>query len=75
MDAAFQTARYPSYTTAELRKFAADGGGNAAMMLAEIDRREAVAAGDMTNATPGERLRALRFLDPEVRNNGTRIGL
>lgn len=62
MDAAFKTAAYPSYTTDELRGFiaAVAHGPATERMVAEIARREAVAAGDMSRATPGERLRAIR---------------
>jgi hypothetical protein len=60
-DAAFATAKYPSYTTAQLEGFIAEGKGNAAM-VGEIERRAAVAAGDFSRATPGERLRAVRGL-------------
>ncbi|MHB0785593.1 hypothetical protein [Bradyrhizobium sp. 5.13L] len=67
MDAAFAQAAYPAYTTAELRLYVRQGAPDAddpiatiAKMTAEIDRREAVLAGDMSRATPGERLRAIR---------------
>lgn len=67
MDAAFKTAPFASYTIAELRLFVRQGAPHAAdpietiaKMTAEIDRREAVLAGDMSQATPAERLRAIR---------------
>jgi hypothetical protein len=56
MDSAFTTAPYASYTTAQLNAFTTAGRGNA-VMLAEIDRRAARDAGDMSVMTPGERLR------------------
>lgn len=56
MDSAFPTAAYPGYTTDQLRTMALTS-VNAPKMLAEIARRERVAAGDMSVATPGERLR------------------
>ena len=59
MDAAFPTAAYPSMTIGDLRDRRAHGTANA-VQLTELARREAVEAGDMTRATPGERLRAVR---------------
>lgn len=56
-DAAFKTAAYPSYTTAELRDYIAGGFDYNGSAKAEIARREAVAAGDVSAMTPGERLR------------------
>ncbi len=61
-DSAFATAAYPSCTTAELEALRAHGTINA-RQLSELARREAVAGGDMTQATPGERLRAVRAAD------------
>lgn len=71
MDAAFKTAAYPAYTTAQLREFVADYDPATALdkfrapqaiadMKAEITRREAVAAGDVSVMTNGERLRFAR---------------
>lgn len=62
-DAAFKTAPYAAYTTDHLRAVVDHIGADSATrdkMAREIARRAEVAAGDMTNATPGERLRALR---------------
>ena len=59
MDSAFATAPYSGYTTDQLRVMAQTS-ANAAKMLAEIDRRERVAAGDVSVMTPGERLRHAR---------------
>ena len=61
-DAAFKTAPYPAYTTAELLAVIADGRGNPTM-LAEIARRAARDAGDTSVMTPGERLRRARGID------------
>ena len=58
-DAAFQTAPYPGYTTAQLTAAIAAGRGNP-IMLAEVARRAARDAGDASVMTPGERLRAAR---------------
>lgn len=61
-DAAFRTAKYPSYTTAELRQMlAASKGGNVRgvtedhryEMADEIDRRAKVEAGDVSAMTDG----------------------
>lgn len=63
MDAAFKTAAYPGYTTAELEAAYAKYSGipghgeTAAKMQAEIDRRFAVSLGDVSVMTAGERLR------------------
>lgn len=59
MDSAFPTAPYPGYTTAELEAAVAAGRGNP-VMLGELERRRAVAAGDRSQMTAGERLRAVR---------------
>lgn len=60
-DAAFKTGKYPGYSTAQLREFVAEQNdrspGITVAMQAEIARREAVAAGDTSQMTPGERLR------------------
>ena len=56
-DAAFKTAPYAAYTTAQLRAFIAEGRGND-VMAAEITRRERRDAGDRSVMTPGERLRS-----------------
>lgn len=68
MDAAFPTAKYPGYTTAELglKVIRHEEGTTtlpAAMLAgikAEIARRAKVKAGDRSVMTPGERLRAAR---------------
>lgn len=59
MDSAFKTAPYPACTTAQLRDAVAAGRGNP-VMLAELERREKVAAGDRSVMTDGERLRVVR---------------
>lgn len=56
-DAAFKTAAYPAYTTAELRDYVSGGFDYNGSAKAEIDRRAKVAAGDVSVMTPGERLR------------------
>lgn len=65
-DAAFRTAKYPGYTTAELQKIIEDSkGGNVPgitedhrfEMADEIGRRAKVKAGDVSVMTEGERLR------------------
>jgi hypothetical protein len=56
MDNAFTGRAFPGFTTAELRAKVANGCGSA-KMVAEIARREAVANGDMSQASTGERLR------------------
>lgn len=60
MDAAFKTAPFPGYTTAELEAFIARGSAKAPAMRLEIERRAKVAAGDRSVMTDGERLRAVR---------------
>lgn len=55
-DAAFATAAYPSYTTKELLAFISAGRGNE-KMVAEVARRDRVAAGDVSVMTSAERLR------------------
>ncbi len=60
MDSAFATAPYSGYTTDQLRQMVSRPSANARAMWAEIDRREKVAAGDMSVMTPGERLRHAR---------------
>lgn len=58
MDAAFPSAKYPAYTTVELRAMAATETGPAlAVMIAELERRARRDAGDVSVMTPGERLR------------------
>lgn len=59
MDSAFKTAPYPGYTTQELRDMLRTR-PCCAPIMDEIHRREKVAAGDMSVATPGERLRAAK---------------
>jgi hypothetical protein len=56
MDAAFKTAAYPAYTTAELQATIAAGRGNPSME-AEVARRILVEAGVTSAMTDGERLR------------------
>ena len=57
MDSGFKTAPYSGYTTDQLRQMVSKPSAKARDMWAEIGRREAVAAGDMSCATAGERLR------------------
>ena len=57
--AAFNTAPYAAYTTAQLAAAVSEGRGTD-KMVGEIARRAKVAAGDYSVATPGERLRAVR---------------
>jgi len=59
MDVAFKSAPYPAYTTAHLEAEIAAGRGNP-KMVAEVARRHAVKAGDVSQMTAGERLRAAR---------------
>lgn len=62
-DAAFKTAAFPGMTTKELEEaYAAKSkvvgyGDVAEKMQAELDRRAAAKAGDVSAMTPGERLR------------------
>lgn len=63
MDAAFPTAKYPGYTTKQLKDWIAEGKGTP-LMVAEIARRDAVEAGDWNQMTPAERLRAGRGRSP-----------
>jgi hypothetical protein len=64
-DAAFRTAKYPAYTTAELSRWVADHTAGKSLLAAnqyhdvcgEITRRAKVAAGDVSVMTDGERLR------------------
>lgn len=62
-DNAFRTAYFPGYTTAQLKE-KLNGVGmlmeTVILMEYEIDRREKVAAGDVSVMTPGERLRHAR---------------
>ena len=59
MDNAFSGRAFPGFTTAELvAKVAA--GSDDARIIAEIARRKAVAAGDVSKMSPGERLRFAR---------------
>lgn len=75
MDAAFKTAAFPGFTTQKLRERVAGWEVNNAAaraaglhagvdiyerMRSEIERREKVAAGDVSVMTPGERLRHAR---------------
>lgn len=57
MDAAFTTAKYPAYTTADLEAFIEAGAHGAEAMRAEINRRERAKNGDRSVMTPGEKLR------------------
>lgn len=61
-DSAFKSAPFAGYTTDELRAFLAGNPLPSAIenMRREIARREAVANGDYSQATDGERLRAVR---------------
>ncbi|MBZ9847207.1 hypothetical protein LB565_04290 [Mesorhizobium sp. CA14] len=64
-DTAFKTAPFASYTTEQLRAHIANihpysGTDTAERMSAEIARREAVAAGDVSVMTPSERLRFIK---------------
>lgn len=69
MDAAFKTAPFPGYTTAELKAAVARRREEPRILTnnhmidqleAEIERRAKVEAGDYSVATDGERLRAVR---------------
>lgn len=63
MDSAFKTAAFPGMTTARLIEAAADPETDmikAGAMRAEIDRRAARDAGDVSVMTEGERLRFYR---------------
>lgn len=63
MDAAFQSRPWPSATTAELAARADRPDTTAdvrAKLIAEIERRAKVAAGDTSVMFPGERLRHIR---------------
>jgi len=63
-DSAFPTASYPSCTLNDLyakaEEYAVAGETMPQKMWLEIKRREAVAAVDYSQATDGERLRAVR---------------
>lgn len=67
-DSAFKSAPFSGFTTDQLRaRVAADERGETNLpdatyngMVAEIARREAVARGDVSVMTPGERLRFIR---------------
>ncbi len=61
-DSAFKSAPYSGYTTKELEAFVAANRttSNISRLKAEIARRAAVAAGDFSNSTDGERLRAVK---------------
>lgn len=60
MDSAFKTAAYSGYTTDQLRQMVSRPSASARAMWAEIDRRERVAAGDVSVMTAGERLAYVR---------------
>lgn len=57
MDNAFKSRPFPGYTLAELVA-KVEAGNQDPRMVAEIARRKAVAAGDVSQMTPSERLRA-----------------
>jgi len=60
-DAAFKTAAYPAYTTAELTKWVEEGTAqNPAKVLDELRRRARRDAGDTSVMTDGERLRHVK---------------
>lgn len=69
-DAAFKTAKYPSYTTTELSRWLADHTAGKTMLaanqyhdvVAELARRAKVKAGDFSVMTDGERLRYVRIV-------------
>lgn len=58
MDNAFSRP-FPGYTLPQL-KAAIEAGNGTEMMAKEVARREAVAAGDISQMTSSERLRAAR---------------
>lgn len=55
MDNALQTGRFPGYTLTQLKCAVAVGRGSPEMN-AEIERREAIKAGDLSRRSPSERL-------------------
>ncbi len=55
-DAALASRPFPGFTTLQLKSFVTAGTATDAT-VAEIARREQVASGDMSVATPAERLR------------------
>ena len=59
MDSAFSSRPFPSYTTAQLVRIVESGMGSD-QMRSEIERRTAVARGDLSKATAAERLRVAR---------------
>lgn len=56
MDNAFSGRAFPGFTTAELVA-KIDAGCNDPRIVAEVARRKAVAAGDVSKMSDGERLR------------------
>lgn len=70
-DAAFATAKFPAYSTADLSRWLANHSEGKSMLAAnqyhdvcaELTRRGKVAAGDVSQMTPGERLRRVREQD------------
>lgn len=60
MDSAFPPGAYPSMTTGALRAAVEAAPMAPASMVFELARRDAVAAGDWSRSTPGERLRHVR---------------
>jgi len=58
-DSAFKSAPYPAYTVEQLQACIDAGKGNP-VMVAEIARRAAVKAGDVSQMTAGERLHRAR---------------
>lgn len=67
-DAAFKTAKYPAYTTADLSRWLADHTAGKSLLAAnqyrdvcaELTRRAKRDAGDVSVMTDGERLRAAK---------------
>jgi hypothetical protein len=57
MDNAFTGRAFPGFTTAQLVA-KIEAGSTDPRMIAEVSRRKAVAAGDVSKMTPAERLRA-----------------
>jgi len=63
MDSPISSCAYPGYSLAQLKAKIEDGTcaeSSIPKILAEIDRRERVKAGDMSVATAAERLRNLK---------------
>lgn len=65
MDAALPTGKFPAYTTQQLLDMLTSSPAEVrAVMEAEIERRAAVAAGDVSRMSPSERLRHARNGEP-----------